>query len=72
MKRYSIKNLLVDYDFVNRVLDNPENKRRHILGLRMMIHNFEMKYSEFYLKHREYFIALRLKLDNLRIKFRTN
>ena len=71
MKNYKLSDLLSDYDFVNRVLDNPDNKRKHISAIRTMIHNFEMKYNHLYLKHREYFIALRLKLDNLRIKFIT-
>jgi hypothetical protein len=70
MKNYKLSDLLHDYDCVNKVLDNPDNRRVHISGLNMYINNFELKYSHLWLKHREYFLALRAKFDNLRINLR--
>ena len=66
MKNYNHNQFLIDYDFATRVIENPDNERRHLLGLRMMIHNFETKYNEVYLEKKHYFIALHLKLDSLK------
>ena len=71
MKNYKLNDLLRDYDFVTRAIENPDNKRRHISPLNRYIKNFELKYSHLWLKHREYFLALRVKFDNLRIVLRT-
>ena len=71
MKNYKLNDLLRDYDFVTRAIENPDNKRRHISPLNRYIKNFELKYSHLWLKHREYFLALRIKFDNLRINLRT-
>lgn len=63
-----MSDLLRDYNFVSRVLENPNNKKQHIQPLNKLIVNFNLKYADlYYTKHREYFLALRLKLDNLRI-----
>ena len=72
MKNYKLSDLLRDYDYVIKVLDNPDNRRAHISGLNMYIKNFELKYSHLWLKHREYFLALRVRFDNLRINLRIN
>lgn len=71
MKSYKLSDLLRDYDYVSKALDNPDNGRVHISGLNMYIKNFELKYSHLWLKHREYFLALRIKFDNLRIVLRS-
>lgn len=68
MKNYKITDLLRDYNFVSRVLENPNNKREHIQPLNKLIVNFNLKYADlYYSKHREYFLALSLKFDNLRL-----
>jgi len=72
MKNYKLSDLLRDYDYVIKVLENPENRRVHISGLNTYIKNFELKYSHLWLKHREYFLSLRGNFDNLRIKLRIN
>ena len=72
MKNYKLSDLLRDYDYVIKVLDNPDNRRVHISGLNTYIKNFELKYSHLWLKHREYFLALRVRFDNLRINLRIN
>lgn len=72
MKNYKLSDLLRDYDFVSRVLENHDNKRSHIPSLNTFVKNFELKYSHLYRKHREYFISTRLKLDNLKLKLRNN
>lgn len=72
MKNYKLSDLLRDYDYVVKVLDNPDNRRVHISGLNMYIKNFELKYSHLWLKHREYFLALRVRFDNLRMNLRIN
>jgi hypothetical protein len=72
MKSYKLSDLLRDYDFVTRVLENPDNKREHIIPINKLIVNFNLKYANlYYSKHREYFLALSLKLDNLRIVLKT-
>lgn len=72
MKNYKITDLHRDYDFVSRVLENPNNKKQHIQPLNKLIVNFNLKYADlYYTKHREYFLALRLKLDSLRIALKT-
>ena len=72
MKNYKLSDLLRDYDFVTRVLENPNNKRKHIIPINKLIVNFNLKYADlYYSKHREYFLALSLKLDNLRLVLKT-
>lgn len=47
MKNSQLSALMRDYDYVNRALENPENKPEHIEPLRKLIVNFRKKWSDY-------------------------
>ena len=47
MKNSQLSNLMRDYDYVKRALENPENKDIHMGPLLTLITNFRKKWNDY-------------------------
>lgn len=70
MENSKLTDLMHDFDFVSRALDNEENKKIHIPALKNLILNFRKKWkgSGFY----PYYLSLDAKFTKLYSDFQNN